>query len=240
MIITISGTPGSGKGTVGRMLAKKLHYRYYSIGNIRRAMARERGMTLQQFNVYGERHGFTDTRVDNWQAKLGRTQDNFVVEGRTGFHFIPHSVKVLFIADLHVAAKRIFKDRAHARQFEASTEYRTPRELEHGLRNRIASDTRRYRKYYGINIFLKRHYDLVIDTTNITPKQTSEKILSFLANPVRGSRAKGKFQVSRRILKAVASNGAKIKQKSEKVEKRGIKRSQLEKKKRRKSKPRKH
>lgn len=182
MIITITGMPGSGKSTVGKLLARKLRYRYYSIGAIRRAMAKERGMTLQEFNVFGEKHGFTDRQVDAWQQKLGRTKDNLVVEGRTSFYFIPRSVKVFLDADLMIAARRIFHDRAHSRRFEASKSYTTVQQLAHGLRHRIASDTRRYRKYYRLNIFAKNHYDLVIDTTKQTPKQTEKTILDYLAN----------------------------------------------------------
>ncbi len=181
MIITISGRPGSGKGTVGRALAKKLKYQYYSIGDIRRAMAKERGMTLQEFNVLGEKKGFTDKEVDAWQTKLGLQRDNLVVEGRTSFYFIPHSVKLFFDVDLNVAAKRIFHDRSHARQFEASQSYKNAKELAHGLEHRIASDSRRYRKYYGINIFRPSLYDLVIDTTHQTPQQTLAVILKYLA-----------------------------------------------------------
>ena len=35
MIITISGLPGSGKSTIGKMLAKKLGYKFYSMGDLR-------------------------------------------------------------------------------------------------------------------------------------------------------------------------------------------------------------
>lgn len=182
MIITISGTPGSGKGTVGRLLAKKLGYRFYSIGDMRRAMARERGLTLQQFNVLGEKHRFTDRSVDVWQKKLGRTRDNLVVEGRTSFFFIPHSVKFFIRADLLEAARRIFKDQSHVRRFEASKKYTTPQELAHGLKHRIASDNRRYKKYYGLNIFLPKHYDLVIDTTRLTPRQVVSRLMKYIRN----------------------------------------------------------
>ena len=181
MIITISGTPGSGKSTVGKLLAKKLRYKYYSIGAMRRAMAKERGMTLQQFNVLGETKAFTDIDIDRWQKKLGLTKDNMIVEGRTSFYFIPHSVKLFLAVDLNEAARRIFNDGAHARRFEASTHYRTAAELAHGLRGRIFSDSRRYKKYYGLNIFLKRHYDLYVDTSKLTPAKTTKKILDFLA-----------------------------------------------------------
>lgn len=181
MIITISGTPGSGKSTVGKMLAKKLQYKYYSIGAMRRAMAVERGLTLQQLNVLGEKESFTDHEVDEWQKKLGQTKDNMVVEGRTSFYFIPHSVKIFLTVDMLVAAKRTIHDFAHVRRFEASKHYATPQQLAHGFRHRIASDSRRYKKYYGLNIFLPKHYDLVIDTTKISPQDTLAKILKNIA-----------------------------------------------------------
>lgn len=181
MIITISGTPGSGKSTVGKLLAKKLGYKYYSIGAMRRAMAKERGMTLQEFNVLGEKHAFTDLDIDRWQAKLGHERDNLVVEGRTSFYFIPHSVKIFLKVDLAEAARRIFHDTAHVRRFEASYHYHTIKELQHGLSGRIASDRRRYRKYYGLNIFLPKHYDLFIDTTKQRPAMTLKVVLGFLA-----------------------------------------------------------
>lgn len=181
MIITISGTPGSGKGTVGKLLAKKLGYRYYSIGAMRRAMAIERGMTLQEFNVLGESKAFTDRQVDQWQKRLGQKKDNLVVDGRTSFYFIPHSIKLFLKADIIVAAKRIFNDPAHVRRFEASRRYHNPQELSHGLRHRMASDRRRYKKHYHLNVYLPTHYDLVINTSKLTPKQTAKKVFDFLA-----------------------------------------------------------
>ena len=187
MIITISGTPGSGKGTVGRLLAKKLGYRYLSVDNMRRKMAIERGMTLQQFNVLGEKHAFTDRDVDGYVKKLGQTKDNMVIEGRTSFFFIPHSVKLFLKADLIVAAKRIFHDRAHVRRFEASKKYATPVQLAHGLKHRIASDNRRYKKYYHLNIFLPRHYDLVVDTSRLTPTETVNRVMKYLDSLQRRS-----------------------------------------------------
>lgn len=193
MIVTISGYPGSGKSTVGKLLAKKLGYRYFSIGGMRRAMARERGLTLQEFNVLGERHAFTDHQVDRWQEKLGRTHDNMVVEGRTSFHFIPHSVKIMFTVDLRQAARRIFRDRAHVRRFEASHRYETIDDLVHGLRQRMASDSRRYKKYYRLNIYERRHYDLVINTTDILPQATVKRITDYLA------KAKAKKAVGEKV-----------------------------------------
>lgn len=181
------------------MLAKKLGYRYFSIGAMRRAMAKERGLTLQELNVLGESKAFTDKEVDQWQAKLGRTKDNLIVEGRTSFYFIPQSVKLFLDVDLNEAAHRIFHDRSHVRRFEASKHYRSAKELVHGLRHRIASDERRYQKYYRLNIFKKSHYDLVVDTTNMSPKEVLAIILLYLAKISKKNAIVGKTGKTPRI-----------------------------------------
>lgn len=200
-------------------------------------MAKERGMTLQEYNVLGETKAFTDIDIDRWQRRLGRERDNLVVEGRTSFHFIPHSMKVFLKVNLTEAARRIFHDPSHARRFEASHHYHTVKELEHGLRGRMASDTRRYRKYYRLDIFQLKHYDLVINSTSKTPQQTLVTIIKYLANAVRG---KGGFlkdsgnnlvgtNAGKGPFKKITSNGAKVSQKSIKVDKPGTKRPQVHK-----------
>ncbi len=110
MIITISGQAGSGKSTVARMLAKKLGFKHYSMGDLRRKMALKKGITLAELNKLGEKEDFTDKDVDEHQKRLGEKEDNFVIDGRTSFHFIPHSVKVYLKAGIKERAKRVFQD----------------------------------------------------------------------------------------------------------------------------------
>ena len=110
MIITIAGLSGSGKSTVAGLVAEKLGYRLYSIGEIRRRMALERGMTLDELNRLGEKHDFTDREVDEYQQRLGKEEDNIVIEGRTGAFFVPHSFKAFLKAGIRERAERIFND----------------------------------------------------------------------------------------------------------------------------------
>ncbi|NUM42573.1 MAG: AAA family ATPase, partial [Leptospiraceae bacterium] len=94
MIISISGAHGSGKSTVAQMLAKKLFWPRYYIGGLRREAAKKRGLTLAEYNALGETDPTTDTEVDEYQRQLGLSSDNFIIEGRTSWYFIPHSFKV--------------------------------------------------------------------------------------------------------------------------------------------------
>jgi len=178
MIITITGRPGSGKGTVGKMLAQRLKYKYFTIGGIRREIAKSKGMTLEEYNRLGEKKSFTDKPVDAWQKKYGRTKDNTVMEGRLSWYFIPHSVKIFLDVSLPEGARRIWHDSSQLRQHEAK--FFSHKSVIASLKRRIASDTRRYRRYYGVDIFNRRHYDLVVRTTNRTPKQVLQVILKHL------------------------------------------------------------
>jgi len=54
MIISISGTPGAGKGTLAKNLAAELGWPVFSMGDLRRQAAARRGMTLAEYNKLGE------------------------------------------------------------------------------------------------------------------------------------------------------------------------------------------
>jgi len=176
MIITISGTPGAGKDTIGKLVAKKLGLKFYCMGDMRRKMAADRGMTIEQLNKLGEKEDWTDKEADNYQAKLGQTEDNFVAVGRTSFHFIPKSKKIFLDVTLEEGARRIINDKSSARDVE---KYKDIKEAMQKLKERKESDNKRYMKYYNLNIFDKKHYDLVIDTTNKKPEEVVDLIVNF-------------------------------------------------------------
>src|SRR3989344_2646137 len=109
MIISISGKPGAGKTTVANILAKRLSWPQYYIGEIRRKIAAKKGMSIQEYNKLGEKDPSTDIDVDKYQEKLGKTKDNFVIQGRTSFKFIPHSIKVYIDVDFEEGVRRIWQ-----------------------------------------------------------------------------------------------------------------------------------
>lgn len=172
MIITISGLPGSGKTTVGRIVAKKLGYRFLSMGDLRGEIAMKHGMTIDQLNEIGKKESWTDKEVDGMLAEKGRSEDNFVVDGWIAFHFIPQSFKVFLTGDERVRATRIFKDQRPDEERQKSVDVVIKMQ-----KRRIANTDARYRKWYGVSFQDMGHYDLVVDTTKISAKQVAEKIL---------------------------------------------------------------
>lgn len=185
MIIAISGEPGAGKSTLARALAKKLDYKHYSMGDIRKMMAREKGLTLPEFNKLSEKDPSSDIYVDRYAEKLGRTEDNFVIDGTLVYHFIPHAFKVMLKADESERARRVFSDLKN----RPSESYSTPEETKTRLRERLESDRRRYRKLYGIERYPEpEKFDLIIDTTNKTVEEEVEEVLRALRKPGRGQK----------------------------------------------------
>lgn len=179
MTITITGVPGAGKSTVATMLSQRLKIPWYSMGDLRGKMATERGITIDELNAIGERKAFTDTDVDEYQAKLGREQDNFIMEGRLSWHFIPRSLKVFLDVDADEAAHRIF-DASKKGLRPDEKPYASAQEVKERVAARLASDSRRYQKYYNVDYLDRSNYDAVIDTTNKTPDEILSLILTAL------------------------------------------------------------
>lgn len=176
MIITISGEAGSGKSVVGEQIAKKLKYNYYCMGDVRRKMAYDMGISLAELNRLGETDKSTDTKVDDFQAKLGKTEDNFVMVGRTSFHFIPHSLKVFLHVSPEEGARRIMGDTANSGR--KSEKYKNLKDAMDQLKERKASDTKRYQKFYKLDVFNEKNYDLYLDTTKMTIEEVVKAILN--------------------------------------------------------------
>lgn len=184
-IITISGTPGSGKSTLAKMLADHFNCKRIYVGNIRRQLAREKNMTLAELNQYGLEHPETDVDVDKRVAKEAQEAAKnrmIIVEGRVQFYFIPESIKLYIKVTTAEGAKRIWHElqNQNANEQRNEGEYSSLEDVEAKIKERQDNDKNRYQKYYSLDHTNESHYDLVIDTTTLTPQQGLEKILSFL------------------------------------------------------------
>ena len=174
MIITISGDPGSGKSSVSRRLARRLGFKHYSIGDLMRRLAKKKGITLLELSRKAEKSKSMDEELDRIQIGLGR-EDDFVIDSRLGFYFIPRSRKIFLEVKEEVAAGRIFNHLRPEEKENTSLE----KTLEN-IRKRKESEGLRYEKYYGLDCYDKEQYDLVLDTTNLTIEQTVEGIMGFM------------------------------------------------------------
>lgn len=172
MIISISGRPGSGKSSAGRRVAAKLGMKFYSMGDLRGQMAVERGMTIFEMNQSPED---TDTPVDRMIEKMGKSEDNFVIDGRLAWHFIPQSFKIFLDVDPRVGAKRVMQGTRPDEPTYASLD-----EAIRMLAEREQDDQKRYQRLYGVDHLDLRNYDLVIDTTKTGKDKVVVNILKAI------------------------------------------------------------
>jgi predicted cytidylate kinase len=172
--ITVSGTPGSGKTTVAKLLAEKLGLEYVYSGRIFREMAEKHDMSLEEFGSYCEKHSEIDKQLDDQQLEILR-RGNIIVEGRiTGWiahrNKIP-AVKILLDADIEIRAKRIVN------REKGDVEKRKQEILV-----REKSEATRYKNYYNIDLKDMSIYDVVIDSSDIPP----EEIVDLIVKKIKG------------------------------------------------------
>ncbi|MBI4163681.1 MAG: cytidylate kinase family protein [Candidatus Aenigmarchaeota archaeon] len=175
MIITIAGNLGSGKSTVAKILAAKLGYKHYSMGDLQRSIAKKRGITLVELQKLEEQDPSIDKEVDQTQIDLGKKEDNFVIDSRIGWHFIPHSIKVFLKVSDEAATKRIFDQKREDEKYNKTLEQTLK-----GIRDRKSSETKRFKENYNVDYEDVSNYDLVVDTTQIKAEQVAEKVLVFV------------------------------------------------------------
>ena len=154
IVLVIGGFHGTGKSTCAKMLANELKLRYISAGEIFRAMAREKGMDVEQFSRYAEKHHEVDREVDSRVIDASK-EGNAVIEGQISAGLVEKPDITVFLT----APEDIRIERLSHRDGK-STE-KSSRET----KTREASEKRRYMKAYGIDVYDYSAYNLIIDTS---------------------------------------------------------------------------
>jgi len=176
LIISISGLPGAGKSAVAKSIAEKLELKHFYMGGVIRQMAKEKGMTLAEF--YSQSKD-VDKLVDDYLIKLGKEQNNFLVESRTAFHFIPHSIKIYLDVDKKVVAERIFKETKEEND-RNEKKYESVEEALKSINDRLEMEAERYAKLYDLDVHDKAYYDIILNTTDLTIEEVKAKLLNLI------------------------------------------------------------
>jgi cytidylate kinase len=171
-VITISGTPGSGKTTVAELLHKKIGISYIYSGIIFRETAKKYNMNLEDFGKFCEKNSDIDKELDKKQISILK-KGNVILEGRLAgwlaYQNNISSFKIFIDADLNTRVNRIIN------REKGDIENRKKEILE-----REKSEYVRYKKYYNISLDDTSIYDLVVNSTDKTPDEIVTIILEKL------------------------------------------------------------
>jgi CMP/dCMP kinase len=178
MIITLAGNVASGKSTVGKALAEKLKIKHHSSGDFMRKIAKEEGITLHELGEKAEKSIQIDRMIDEMTIKLSKKKDNFLMDSRLAWYFIPNSVKIYLYAGKREQIRRIGKDLKDNKRGEENIKH--AKEILKSVEKRENSERTRYMKYYGIDYHQKHFYDFWQNTNGKTVTQCVNEIVAFL------------------------------------------------------------
>lgn len=169
--ITISGYAGTGKSTVGKMLADRLGCRFLSVGNFARELAEnEFGMSINEFQAKCKNEPDLDDFVNHKFRDICNSEGNIVADFRLGFHFVRDAVNILFVLSEAEAFKRL----SGADRKTEQTDFESVMVRNENMR-------RRFIEKYGVDFADENNYELVVDTGQKTPSEVVEHILSAIS-----------------------------------------------------------
>ena len=119
-------------------------------------------------------HPEVDRKIDETQRQFGEENENFVLDAHLGFHCVPDACKILLTVSEEVAAERIFS--AHR-----ATE--SAKNIEESIltnRQRYLTMRQNFQRLYGVDIADPANFDLIIDTSQLTPEGILHQIDTHL------------------------------------------------------------
>jgi len=165
MIITITGLPGSGKTSVAKDLARHLHIKHYSMGDLFRKIAHKKHKNF--LSLMKNKENIIDF-LDKKQKLIAKTHKNAIIDSRLGAYLIKNAnYKIYLYSSFKKRIKRLMKrDKENYKQ--ALNE----------ILSRERFELRHYKKHYNIDYRNKKLYNIIINTENLSVKQTVKKILN--------------------------------------------------------------
>lgn len=169
VVVTVSGTPGSGKTTVAKLLEERLNLKHIYSGFLFREMAKKYKMSLEEFGRYCEEHSEIDRELDKKQVQILK-KGNVILEGRlAGWLAYRNNIpafKIFVDADIDVRARRI-----------VNREGGDVEERKREIIERERSESIRYKNYYNIDLKDTSIYDIIIDSSNKKPEEIVNEII---------------------------------------------------------------
>ncbi|HEX8804446.1 MAG TPA: cytidylate kinase family protein [Acidimicrobiales bacterium] len=170
MLITVSGPPGSGTTTASRRIARDLAVELLPGGEVFRAMASERSLTLAAFGAYAAGDPAIDVELDSRLADRARKGD-VVIESRLAGWIVRNeglpAVATWVDCDARIRASRV-----------AAREGITVERALADNAARQAVERERYLKHYGIDVDDLSIYDLVLDSGALSPGEIADAVVS--------------------------------------------------------------
>ncbi len=174
MFIALNGQLGSGKTALCELFKTRDGFDIFSTGKIQREYANELGITTLELNERSKTDYSYDYAIDERlrQYAENNKDKDIVFDSRMAWHFVKNIYKVHLLIRPATAADRVFGKRESKEETYASKE-----EAMRELVKRRDIENERYDKIYNVCMYDFNNYDLILDTTKLTPEETYDIII---------------------------------------------------------------
>ncbi len=169
--ITLSGCVGSGKTTVGKLLANKLQYNFISIGNRTRQFAETKGLSIVQFQELCLTNPEMDKQIDFEFSNECNNSESLIIDYRLGFKFIKNAYHIFLKISEETAIERIKSANRSAETFVT-------------ISQRNESFKNQFLNAYGVDYTIPKNYDLIVDVEQFND---AEAVVEFIINNLNQS-----------------------------------------------------
>lgn len=171
----MSGDPGAGKTTMCELLAKELGYTYFYMGGLFRQMAKERGISIEEFYEEVANNPELERAADEQSERLMQQNDKLIMEGRMA-PFQKTSFKTINIL-LRVSPR----EGARRQSLRPENKGKDIAEIERLTKERVQHEREHYHALYGIeDHFDESKFDIVFNTTKTSIEEAFRIVLGKL------------------------------------------------------------
>jgi len=181
MIITVSGSHGTGKSTYAARIAQALRLRHVSAGVLFRRIAREKSLSLEDLGSRALENSSIDEVVDERTVKEAE-EGNVVVDGQLAGWVLKDraDLRIFLTAPEPIRLERIARrDKMDVHHARAQTEQRESVQRE------------RYLRHYGFHVEDRSIYHLILDTSLGSIEDTA-RVLIDAARMVKRAKKHGR------------------------------------------------
>jgi len=131
-----------------------------------------------------------DTETTRWGNEINKSYTPnrwYIGDGRLVWKFVPSAISIKLVASDEAKGERAFNDPTRG--------FKSKDEAAKACKDRSEKERQRYLKRYNIDLADLSHYDIVLDTSNLTSKEAAIKLIHEVIEVIKRKESERKLLV---------------------------------------------